>query len=63
MLVNDRAVLSATDATFDSGAISIFARRSGSADDSDPIAVLMRNLRASTLMDGDPTRAPLLQEP
>jgi hypothetical protein len=64
LLLNGRPVLYAmTDGAFDSGGVSLTLRRLGDVNDDQEAAVLVRNLRVSTLAEGDPTRAPSYRQP
>jgi hypothetical protein len=51
VLLNDEPILSATDATYQSGSVFIGVRRLGDANDSSESAVVVRNLRVSSLAE------------
>jgi hypothetical protein len=62
-LLNHQPIISATDASFDSGSVSLMLIRDGNLDDEDETAVALKNLRMSALANGDPARAPIYQQP
>ena len=61
VLLNGKQVLTATDATFDSGAIALGATRTGPLDDEAEVAVVMRNLRVAGLAGGPQARQPVFR--
>jgi len=63
LLVNNEPILAATDADLESGGVGLQLRRLGAVEDDQETAVVFRNLRVSSLADGDPSRAPRYQQP
>jgi hypothetical protein len=61
LLVNDQPIATASDPRFDNGRISFGLRRLGSTEDEPETAAVIRNLRISRLLNGDPTRVPVVQ--
>jgi hypothetical protein len=58
VLINDQAVLHATDDAFASGGIAVSARRLGALGDAEEVAVALRNLRVTALADSDQANRP-----
>jgi hypothetical protein len=65
MLVNDKVILSVTDASLDSGTVDVVVSRIGgpNAGDTTEVSAVLRNLRASALANGDVARAPTFKDP
>lgn len=63
LFVNDRPVIAVVDATHDTGGVALGIGRSGNPDDSDEAAVLIRNLKVSSIAGIDAARAPSYRDP
>lgn len=63
LIVNDQPVLSAADPDYETGGVQLRLSRIGDPDDEEETAVVVRNLRVSALVDGDPSRAPTHHRP
>lgn len=63
VLLNDQPILSATDATFDTGRAMVALVRLGDPNDTQEAAAVLRNLRASALASGEAVRAPTYTQP
>jgi hypothetical protein len=62
MLVNDQLVLQANDTTYDRGLLTFTLGRLGDINDTSETAAVFRNLRISSLENGEPSRVPTLQQ-
>jgi hypothetical protein len=63
LLLNEQPLLSARDATLESGGGLLALVRTGNPDDDEESAVIFRNLRVSALATGDPARRPSYESP
>jgi hypothetical protein len=63
LLVNDEPVLYSDDAAVGAGRAGVGLARSGSPNDGDEAAVVLRNLTVTALADADPERMPVSQAP
>jgi hypothetical protein len=63
VLINDEAVLYASDVLDQAGNVGLQLVRDGNLDDDDEVGVVFRDLTLSTVADSDPARAPTHRAP
>jgi hypothetical protein len=60
MSINGQLVLAGADTALDGGTISLYVARSGGDEDTEEVAILLRNLRVSAFSGGDADRKPVV---